>query len=314
MYFPYLYDKQSELLALRSLAGGLGRPQKIIPLVEPVNTASGLARWHGVFKAAGDIAYVIENPSQQVLADATALGVWQAETAALFADRAVIRPTFREATGTSISDIRDFIASHGVGPIGLVVTTSRLPAIDIANVVRGANCLVFMTAGADRVALTGLLTPARTIEVNDRFPAQRVNADYSGAEWFTRDHLDYLTSGHTGFSDYTVLPAKPTKRGGGSVGAVVIHLTYEAADDTIWISHFLSDEQGVNVGTSGGKLLEACAHVDAEVGAHPAKFDTSPALARYRAIFAAGAESSLGKNKELQIAHHLYSVGKRLGL
>ena len=35
MYFPYLFDKQSELLALRGLADSLGLPQKIVPLIVP---------------------------------------------------------------------------------------------------------------------------------------------------------------------------------------------------------------------------------------------------------------------------------------
>ena len=85
MYFPFLYDKQSELLALRALAGHLGTAQKIIPVIEPVNTVDGLVRWHKAFKDSGDVGYVIENPSQQVLADGTALAVWRTASASLFA-------------------------------------------------------------------------------------------------------------------------------------------------------------------------------------------------------------------------------------
>lgn len=69
MYFPYLFDKASELLALRAMAGELGKPQKIIPLIEPVRASGGLVRLFHGFKKSSDYAYVITNPHQLTLAE-----------------------------------------------------------------------------------------------------------------------------------------------------------------------------------------------------------------------------------------------------
>jgi len=100
MYFPYLFDKQSELLALRELAGKLGSPQMIIPLVEPVTKVAGLRRFHAAFKQAGNFAYVVENPNLLDLAIPAALSEWQSGSAPLFADSDVFRPVFKEQSST----------------------------------------------------------------------------------------------------------------------------------------------------------------------------------------------------------------------
>jgi hypothetical protein len=251
MYFPYLYDKQSELLALRRLAGNFGAPQKIVPVVEPINAARGLERLYDEFRSLGDVAYVVVNPHQQSLADFAALATWRTATASSFADTTVFRPTFKEISGTTAAELAAFVSSNTNRPIGVILTTGQLPVAAVAAALAGSDYLVFATVGADRVALTSTLGAARVVEVNDRFPAQRTNADYSGEEWFSRDHMDYAMNGHVGFSDYTVLPAKPSKRGGGAPGAVAVHLTYEATGGDVWIQHFVSDETDRSIGTAG---------------------------------------------------------------
>jgi hypothetical protein len=314
MYFPYLYSKSSELLAVRAFAGKLGSPQKIVPVIEPVTTADGLIRLHTALKASGDFAYVIENPHLLDLKPAAALTLWVRQTATLFADRAVIRPTLKEVNGTTKADIVSFVARNVGRKIGLVVTSSRITPADIKAALGTSQCIVFMTNGADRVGLVGAVGAGNVVEVNNRFPMQRVNADYSGEEWFSRDHLDYAAMhGYPGFSDYTVLPETPVK-GGGAPGAVAIHLTFKAPDSSLWIEHFVSDETDRTVGTAQSKLLEAIDHVEAAVTADPSKFAPSPALGEYRAMAASRNSTSLGKNKQLEVAHHLYTVARLLGI
>jgi len=314
LYFPYLFDKQSELLAIRGMAGDFGSPQKIVPLVEPVSAVSGLKRLYTAFRESGDFAYIIANPHQLTLADSTALTAWETAAAPLLADKDVFRPVFKERAGTTKADIVAFLAKYNGRPIGLLITTGHLPVADIQSALGTSDSLVFMTTGADRVALVSALGAGKIVEVNDRFPAQRVNADYAGEEWFSRDHLDYFTvHGYVGFSDYTILPATPTK-GGGAPGAVAVHLTYKAFDSSIWVQHFVSDETDRNVGTAGSKLLEAIDHLATENHTHANKFDKSPAFNSYLAWAANRANTSLGKNKELEISHHIYVMAKRLGI
>ena len=312
MYFPYLFDKQSELLALRGLAGSLGSPQKIVPLIEPVSSIAGLSRLHAKFKESGDYAYVVENPGLLKLAIGAHLAAWKRDARPLFADQDVFRPVYKESNATTTAEIRNFVARYPSRPIGIVLNSGRIPVPTIFSALVASDSLIFMTAGADRVALVAAFGAARTVEINDRFPTQRVNADYRGVEWFSRDHLDYATTGYPGFSDYTMLPSKPNKQGGGAPGAVAIHLTYKYTDRSFWVEHFVSDETDRNVGSAGSKMLEAIAYIAAEVAANATKFDSSPALAEYLAIHASGANSSLGNNKKLEIAHHIYTVALRL--
>jgi len=171
-----------------------------------------------------------------------------------------------------------------------------------------------MTESADRVALVAALGASRVIEINNRFPSQRINADYSGTEWFSRDHLDFAATGYPGFSDYTVLEGKPAKKGGGAPGAVAIHLAFQATDNSLWIEHFVSDETDQNVGNVASKLLESITHVARVINDDPDKFDLSPALEAYLHLLTNSLSSSLGNNKKLEIKHHLFAVGQRLGL
>lgn len=314
MYFPYFFGKASELLAIRSFAGKLGTPQAIFPVVEAVTASeAGLARAARVLKASGDQFYLVENPNLKDFRDAAALAAWKTQTAWMFADASLVRPVYKELPSTTSADLAAFAARNSGRAVG-VILTGRLPVADVAGALSGSNALVFASTGADRVGLVGLLGASRVVELNDRFPAQRINADYSGEEWFSRDHLDFASGGHLGFADYAVLPPNPANSGGGAPGAVAIHLTYKASDGSLWVQHFVSDETDRSVGNAQSKMLEAIAHLANEVAASPTKFDSSPALVEYLRQHSSGSQSSLGKNKELEISHHLFVVARRLGI
>lgn len=311
MYFPYLFDKRSELLVLRGLAGSLGTPQKIVPVIEPVTDASGLKRLHSEFERTGDFAYVIVNPNLLILGDPAERARWDTETAALF-DGATFLPTLKVDSSTTATELTDFAAAWSGQRIGLVIATSKIAAGQISAAVSSLDCLAFMTEAADRSGLIAVLGAGRTVEVNDRFEVADRNADYSGTDWFSRDHLDFAGNGHPGFSDYTVLAAAPQK-GGGPAGAVVIHITVSDANG-LWVQHFLSDERDRDLGNASSKLLEAATHLASEVTAAPSRFVMSSGLRAYLDLHARGGNSNLAKNKEWQVSHHLEVVAHLLGI
>ena len=80
------------------------------------------------------------------------------------------------------------------------------------------------------------------ISLEDRFNNKSRNADYADPddEFFSDDFAYYNADGLYGFSDYTSLP-KDFIEGGMMPYAIAIHLTYQKADDQIFVHHFVSD-------------------------------------------------------------------------
>lgn len=314
MYFPYLFGKQSELLAVREMASAFGDPQKIVPVIEPVGP-NGINLLHRDFKKAGKYVYVVENPTRQAFETPAAVRAWRKANAGYFSDKDVVRPAFREHPGTTATDIADFVAAHPDRAIAVIMTTGRIAPADLKAALAGATgkVLVFMEPGANRVGYVGELGVGITVEINHRFTKQRINADYSGTEWFTNDHVDFGTSGYPGFSDYTVLPTEPNKDGGGRPGAVAIHLSYRSGNE-VWVQHFVSDETDRDEGDAGSKLLEAIAHLATQAKATPTRFDGSPIVTEYLRMGSTISPTSLGGNKKLEIKHHLYIATRLLGI
>jgi len=311
MYFPYLFGKQAELLAVRKLAGSLGNPQKIVPIIEPVNDGPGLRLLHAALAKSKDYSYVVRNPNQLDLAG-TAGANWQVSSLGLFATDNVFHPTLKLLDGMTATDVADFVKAWPNRHIGVIIDSRSVRATALSAELATADFLAFATSAADRPALATALGAANLVHVDDRFVSQSTNAGYSGEEFFTNEHRTFAGASRPGFSDYTVLRTAPSERG-GPAGAVVIHLGFKKASDDLWVQHFLSDDQDQTT-AAGAKLLEAIRHIETEVRLHPTKFERSPALAEYLALLATGSHSNLTKNKELQIAHHLFSVGKRLGI
>jgi hypothetical protein len=80
------------------------------------------------------------------------------------------------------------------------------------------------------------------ISLEDRFNNKSRNADYADPddEFFSDDFAYYNADGLYGFSDYTSLP-KDFIEGGMMPYAIAIHLTYQKAEDQIFVHHFVSD-------------------------------------------------------------------------
>ncbi|RFA06864.1 hypothetical protein B7R21_18060 [Subtercola boreus] len=156
------------------------------------------------------------------------------------------------------------------------------------------------------------LGPTITVDVEDSFSAQSRNADYPEDDWFSDAHVTFAEDGRPGFADFTILPAMP-QPGGGPAGAVSLHLSWENGSDRLHVQHFLSDERDRNLGSAGGKILEALAHLQAERARHPSKFRASPGLAAFDLVHAQRHATSLVKSKQYQISHHIYTVAAALG-
>lgn len=313
MYFPYLYGRQAERSALITLAPELGTPQKVFPVVEPHSPARGLIRVLEKFRDHGAKAYVVVNPDRDVLAAPQAQAAWAAVMAPYLDDQSLVIPTLKITAATRAVDVRRFLDAHSGQHVGLVVDSTAIPPRDLATIVVGRNALTFLKPESNPVGYAAALGPAATVEIENSFPGQPRNADYPDGDWFSESHVTFASEGRLGFADFTVLPPTPPSTRGGPAGAVVVHLTWEDGPDDLRVQHFLSDERDTTQGTAGGKLLEALAHMAAQRAVTPTRFQISPGLAAFQDILDRRHSTSLGKSKEHQIAHHIFTVARTIG-
>jgi hypothetical protein len=309
MYFPYLYGRLGECSAIADVAQGLGTPQKVIPVIEPVSdTVPALQRALDALESASAFAYVLVNPSRHKLADPTALGVWHQAMKAHIAKANVVRPTFEVRSSTSLAEVAAFFQANAHRQTAISIRTAHLAPAAIASVFPRAGAMAFLHASANPSGYSVALGSNRTVEVRDSFRTEARNADYLGQEMFTTAHLDYAADNRVGFSDYTLLPGAFSAKG-GPIGAAALHMSYvDRTDKSLWVEHFVSTATGQYETDTSTKLIQAMTKLQNAVTADSQRFVQSPGLTSYQAQLAARTPTNLTNNKRQQISHHLATV------
>lgn len=311
MYFPYLYGKAAEVLAIRELASGLGNPQVIWPIVEPTKPSPQLKITLNELRTCGAGVYLVVNPSRGDLTSAASAASWRAELASEIADAALVRPTFLIDGASTRAELTAFAAANTGRPVGVIVATNDVSPADLAAALSGATFVAFLGHQSNRPAYEAALGVGHTVDVEDNFMPQARNADYGGSDPQGTNHLTWTGAGKGGFSDYTILPAAYSDSG-GPMGALAIHLTYETPAE-LRLQHFVSTT--VSQATPlAPKFAEAIGELDRQIAATPGRFRTSPGIDNYLAMHVTGVYTSAEKNKRLQIIHHLFTLGKALGI
>lgn len=307
MYFPYLYGRRAELLALRDVAASLTR-WITTPIIEPTNFATGdLLSCLRELDSNGAACYLIVNPSQGEFR-AGGHGVWLTAVGGFVANPAVIHPAFQVSSANDRAALQSFLRDHAGRAVAVVLRSADLPPATLAADLAGSNATVFLHARSNPDAYSRALPPGVAVEVQQCFNTQDRNADYSGREWFTSAHQSYAAQGLRGFSDFGPLP--PTfSLTGGPAAAVAIHLTYEHPDGSAWVEHFVSDSIVLGDGDSPSKMAEATRKVFNAVQADPSKFVASPGLQSFLEQHRTGRPTGLASSKRQQISHHFATVG-----
>lgn len=308
MYFPYVFGRASELLALRRSSKTCLSSGLVVPIIEPI-----VAKPAALVKAITDMgeqgqrAIVITNPSQGEL-KGNLPPAWQAGVEAALAAHPSILPGFLCRPGVTHATVLSFLAKYSDREVALLYLNSGLPDTVVQLLAAEPNV-------AYHVALQGkvpssqlsLLPHAKTVHVHDHFNKQARNADYCGEEHFTDRHRTFSQHG-AGFGDYTITGSE-VQLGGGPPGAVAVHITYRSSTDgNLWIQHFVSDDIDIGVGTNDGKFLQAVAKFAAEYHSRGAEFGANDAINDYLKNHNDEHYPGLGKNKERQIQHHIARI------
>lgn len=304
MYFPYLYARQSEMLALRSLRDNYPLRDVVIPILEPVNRAHApLHRLLNAFGEANDNLIVVTNPYQHEF-HGRGLDGWIEPIGEAIDAHGSLIPGLLCTQATTVEQIRDFLVQYQRRDVALLYMNTRLTEANAQRLADRAN-IRFHISLQERMSAAhrALLPRAKVVDIRDDFQRKARNSDYEGIEFFTDRHLDFREVA-VGFGDYTVLGAT-FEAGGGPAAAVAIHGTFKEQGGDVWVEHFVSDDIELNVGTVGEKFLQAAGKLVARAQEFPRKFGNDEALQDYAADVAAEHFPGLGKSKERQIYHHL---------
>lgn len=308
MYFPYVFGRASELLALRSTSQSCLSSGLVVPIVEPVVTKpAALIKAMTEIGQRGQRAVVVTNPYQGELKGG-ASAAWLTVVDATFAASPTLIPGFMCRAGVPYAQVQAFLAKYANRDVAILYLNSGLSdaAVNSLAQVPGVAFHIVLQGKAPSSHLA-LLPHAKTVHVTDNFNKQPRNSDYYGQEHFTDHHRLYSQFG-IGFGDYTVTGAE-IQLGGGPPGAVAVHLTYKCSNDgNLWMQHFVSDDVDIGVGTTEGKFLQAVSKFAGQYHSRVAEFGTNGAINDYLQNYNNSHFPGLGKNKERQIHHHIERV------
>ena len=313
MYHPHLFARRAELLAIRDVAETIAAAEKTIsPIFEAVKAdSSDLNRALTVLGKCKLSASVILNPIAGDFKNTSLIDPWRKSLTAVFSEFKNILPAFVCRPTSTAQQMNNFIGAYPDQATMLLYWSPKISDADLKyfakspNVRFHVNLLNQMSA-----ARRDLLPKDKAIDVQDHFAKCVRNADYGGPEFFSDDHLTYL-SNSTGFGDYSITGAKFVP-GGGAAHAVAIHGMYRAQGNALWVEHFVSDDTDKDVGTVEGKYLQAAGKLIVAVDDRPTEFGSDMALTGFRADVTNQTYPGLATSKRRQIYHHLALVHQLL--
>jgi hypothetical protein len=317
MYYPYLYGKQKELLAVRELAPRLAAEGTVQPVVEPVRSNTTLPLSLIACERAKAPIFVVVNPVALDFHGMSAADSYKWGKS-LFEDlgqrlKSVPRflyPTLLVSDRTTAAQIAQFRKDFGAYTIGYVCRKPAMTPIELSAAIGSITPAgrIFLHGDEPSPATLNALNKIRSVWVESRFPFKLRNADYGAGGLFSDRHLSFRASGYGGFSDFGVL--HPTaKDGGGRPGAIAFHMTYKKLPSgDLHVEHFVSDRTDQKDNDDAGKFMEALAKFEQFSRRRTASFGLTVAADEYLNRYRVSNPPSLGTSKQLQVAHHLELV------
>ena len=246
MYYPLLRGKQFELKALREFSVKCPNTNRIVPIIEPVNkNLTPLMQGIDEMLSNGLSFAIIMNPE---------IGDFKHDT--VHFDLIQQKPDLLEhrdkwipayiVNNNSKTLLKEIEESYGEGETMLVIKSAINLDDTYLHTLLLSDRVGYIVHDFDtssrRVKSQLLYTEKKIIELNDCFVSKKRNADYleQEDELFSEAPFYYSEDGFYGFSDYTALPSEYVE-GGMLPYAIAIHLTYQKADDQIFVHHFVSD-------------------------------------------------------------------------
>jgi hypothetical protein len=309
MYFPHLFARRAELLALRDICAELQIAGIIAPVLEAVKADStDLSRCLDVLGSANVRVCVIVNPNGGDFKDnPETVAPWRLSLASKFDEHESLLPSFVCRSTTQAASIEQFLNNYPDREVAILYWSPNLTNAAIQKLLSLDRIRFHINLHNQMsVAQRSLLVAEKAVDVNDHFNHLPRNADYDGQEFFSDDHLNFAADS-VGFGDYSVIGFRFTA-GGGPAHAVAIHAIYRTQSGSLWVEHFVSDDVNIEVGSVEEKYLQAATKLIAAVDERPEEFGNDAALDGYRQDVINDNFPGLAMNKRRQIHHHLARV------
>jgi hypothetical protein len=305
MYFPYLFGRRFELLALRGASDEFPLARTVVPVIEPVKHDPGdLRRCLHTLGSAGVRVVVISNPHQGDFRDSNPAR-FRASLAQGFAQHGSLLPGLLCDQRIRMADVNGFLESHPNRDVALLYCGPQLATSELRDATAEPR-VRFHIGLRDQMAanLRALLPRGKAIDIRDRFNALARNADYAGSEYFSDSHQNFHEHS-IGYGDYSVI-GSVYHEGGGPAHAVAIHAIFkQIGTEQVWVEHFVSDDVDPDVGSVDEKFHQAAAKLMRAASRRRAEFGQDSALAAYASNVHANHYPGLGENKRREIHHHI---------
>lgn len=316
MYFPFLYGKQFELLAIRDFSTQVS-PNYIFPIIEPVkNNFNSLKLACDALCSNRFKFVVIINPSCGDFAETSNLinrFLDESYKTSPYCYKGLLvsqKTTFDEvcrvaqdsesqyflihdAISNQFSKILDFLKNENHNIVGHVFYRKNIPDIKISKLKKyHKKCPYFVC-------------------LQDGFNKMK-NADYPPEEFFSDQHIVYSDL-FTGFSDY-LIAGREYSENGGPAFAVTIHLTFldKSDDDIMRIFHFVSDSTESSKDPAG-KFEEALNKMMQKIQNPPNGVELNTlAIQEFKRLYATRHYPGLGFLKKLSMLHHIQILNQYL--
>jgi hypothetical protein len=305
MYFPFLYGRRSEFLALRAMLKDPRSLDALVPVIEPVRRdISDLSRCIEHFGKAKQALAVILNPDKFELNSNDEANAWGEEILKVIKEHGCVLPTYRCVSTTTIAQVISFLNLFEGREVALAYSSPSLIDSDITKLAGKAEVRFHIVLnGKMTTAQQELLPITKRVDISDFFNKQERNSDYSGNELFTDRHKTFVSS-CVGFGDYAAI-GSAFSSGGGQPAAVAIHAIYKHKSGDVWIEHFVSDDTSKDVGSTESKFLQAAGKLVQVTKIRKNEFGSNFALDEYATFVNANHFPGLGSNKVMQVEHHI---------
>lgn len=308
MYYPYVYGRQYDLIALDQVADKIARKRVVTPIIEPVviNPRDVTKTLKGLLKQNISTVLVL-NPSLGNFKTGSNIDmkIWDTEVAKYHSEPNFI-PALKISANTQPAEVSSFLAKfkHKVALIHWAELDPKAMTVILAP--ESARVINIYLSSHTSASYRQVLPGSDKVLARDGFNKAERNADYTTDEFFddlitTYNKLDKMD----GFSDFTIT-GSDFKAGGGPAAAVAIHLTYEkTSSKAIWIRHFVSDDVTIPPNDVNLKIGQCLRKFDAYIKNNPTQFSYSDAVKKFIMLYRTGATTSLAKLKQMSIEHHI---------
>lgn len=309
MYYPYLYGKQFELLALREFLDQYADNCQICPIIEPVKSSFNSLRIAVKKFQETNIPFaLVVNPSKGDYSKNIKMS--DDDLNELLIDCTVCIPSYIVNANTAINVIRQINEKKYVDVLLICDDSVDLNKPEYKSLLEMSQVKRVIFPDNNRSFKRELSRLGKdAIRLDDNFKTQKRNSDYSSIpeEFFSEEVFYYKTEDHfAGFSDYTVLSSEFID-GGMLPKALAMHFTY-LKNQEIWIRHFVSDSNEDNSNIQG-KFGEAANKV---IGFFQGISYTNQAIKELTNYYSESQYPGLGVLKKLAIKSHLELINSIL--